>query len=81
LGNLSEWGRIIAYYLIPEGQFVIIKFHPVLWMLDEDFQAIKYAYSKDEPYIQTESTYTENGEDSVSETVNWSYGMAELLKL
>ena len=49
LGDLAEWGKIIARYLKPGGKFVMVEFHPMLWMLDEDFKNIKYPYSRKSP--------------------------------
>lgn len=77
LGDLNNWGKIIAQYLKPGGRFIMVEFHPMLWMLDEQFKNLEYAYSRHEPYITTEGTYTDNGSETISETVNWSYGIAE----
>lgn len=77
LEDLYGWGAIIEHYLKQGGRFVMVEFHPILWMLDEDFKEIKYAYSREEPFIETDGTYTENGEELIAQTVNWSYGLAE----
>lgn len=77
LGDLNNWGKIIAQYLKPGGRFIMVEFHPMLWMLDEQFKNLEYAYSRHEPYITTKGTYTDNGSETISETVNWSYGIAE----
>ena len=44
LPDLDKWAEIIALYLKPGGVFYIVDFHPVLWMMDDEFQHIKYDY-------------------------------------
>jgi len=44
LPDLDKWAAIIAHYLKPGGIFYIADFHPTLWMMDENFQNIKYDY-------------------------------------
>ena len=38
--RLSRWAQVIAHFLAPGGQLVFADFHPVIWMFDDDFQAI-----------------------------------------
>jgi 2-polyprenyl-3-methyl-5-hydroxy-6-metoxy-1,4-benzoquinol methylase len=44
LPNLDAWAAIIAHFLKPGGTFYIADFHPVLWMLDDNLEKIKYSY-------------------------------------
>jgi 2-polyprenyl-3-methyl-5-hydroxy-6-metoxy-1,4-benzoquinol methylase len=38
LPDLNKWAEIIAHFLKPGGFFYMAEFHPVVWMLDEDFR-------------------------------------------
>ena len=44
LPDLDAWAAIIAHFLKPGGIFYIADFHPVLWMMDEKFEQVKYDY-------------------------------------
>ncbi|MEO8458139.1 MAG: class I SAM-dependent methyltransferase [Chloroflexota bacterium] len=44
LSDLDTWARGIEAVLKPSGRFVVIEFHPVAWMFDENFEH-KYPYS------------------------------------
>jgi 2-polyprenyl-3-methyl-5-hydroxy-6-metoxy-1,4-benzoquinol methylase len=44
LPNLDAWAGIVAHFLKPGGTFYIADFHPVLWMLDDNLEKIKYSY-------------------------------------
>lgn len=37
LPDLTQWGHVISQMLKNCGRFVIVEFHPVLWMFNEDF--------------------------------------------
>lgn len=57
----------------------MVEFHPVLWMLDEHFEQIAYPYSRKEPFVMDEPTYTDNGEKTIDKVVTWNYGLSEPL--
>ena len=79
--NLDEWGRIVSRYLKPDGKFVMVEFHPVLWMFDTKFERVESAYSREEPYISTSQTYTnasEAGKEYVE--VTWNHGLSKVLQ-
>lgn len=75
--DLQEWGKVISTMLKPQSKFIMVEFHPVLWMLDEQFKQIEYPYSRKEPFIMDEPTYTDNGEKTIDRVVTWNYGLSE----
>lgn len=42
LDDLNKWGNVISQMLRPNGRFVMVEFHPLLWMFDESFSVMKY---------------------------------------
>ena len=42
LPDLDKWANIVSHYLKPNGQFVFVEFHPVVWMFDDNFEKIGY---------------------------------------
>ncbi len=77
LSELQQWGKVIAAMLKPQGKFIMIEFHPVLWMLDEHFKQLEYPYSRKEPFAMDEPTYTDNGEKTIDKVITWNYGLSE----
>ena len=74
--NLKEWGAIIRKYLMPDGKFVMVEFHPILWMFDTQFEVIESAYSREEPYISVSETYTDtSGIDGEYKEITWNHGL------
>ncbi|MEO9021131.1 MAG: hypothetical protein ABI237_04885 [Ginsengibacter sp.] len=39
---------MVGHFLKPGGTFFIADFHPVLWMMDDDFTHLSYSYFNDE---------------------------------
>lgn len=79
LPDLTQWGHVISQMLKDTGKFVIVEFHPVLWMFNEDFSQVRYAYSRKEPYVVEEATYTDSENDNRQKTVTWNHGLAVVL--
>ena len=80
LPDLDQWAAIVSKYLMPGGKFVFAEFHPVIWMYDDDFENVKYNYSKSDPIIETVSgTYADRSAPITTETVNWNHGISEVV--
>ena len=79
LPDLIQWGQVISQMLKDGGKFVIVEFHPILWMFNEDFSQVRYAYSRKEPYVVAESTYTNSENDNRQKTITWNHGLAVVL--
>lgn len=78
LPDLDKWAKIISHFLKHKGKFVIVEFHPLVWMFDDDFQRIEYRYFKSEAIETTESSYTENA-DEKDEFISWNHGLGEVI--
>jgi 2-polyprenyl-3-methyl-5-hydroxy-6-metoxy-1,4-benzoquinol methylase len=60
LPDLKLWADIVQYFLKPGGQFVMVDFHPVVWMFDERFQSVTYSYFNTGPIVErSEGTYAD----------------------
>lgn len=78
--DLNKWGELISRYLKPNGKFVMVEFHPVLWMLDTQFKKIAYPYSREEPFVETSETYTDTSEKSRYQEVTWNHGLSKVFQ-
>ena len=80
LPDLDKWAQVIAGALKPNGRFVFVEFHPVVWMFDDAFQTVAYNYFNSGPIVETESgTYADRGAPMSQEFVNWNHGIGETL--
>lgn len=80
LPDLDRWASIVSHYLAPGGRFVFAEFHPIVWMFDNDFTYIAYAYSKSSPIIEKEmGTYADKTAPIETETITWNHGIGEVL--
>ncbi|MEN8186889.1 MAG: class I SAM-dependent methyltransferase [Bacteroidota bacterium] len=80
LPDLNKWAEIISKFLKPNGKFVFVEFHPVVWMFDYNFEKIQYRYFTSDAIIETETgTYTDKEADIEGESVTWNHGISEVV--
>lgn len=80
LPDLDKWAKIISMFLIPEGKFIFVEFHPVVWMFDYNFDKIVYNYFNNDPIFETDKgTYADKSAPITTETITWNHSIGEVL--
>lgn len=80
LPDLDAWAAVVAHFLKPGGTFYIADFHPVLWMMDEDFEKIKYNYFNTETITEEISgTYSNRDAPIKSVEHGWNHPFSEII--
>ena len=80
LPDLDRWAKIISSFLKPNGQFVFVEFHPVVWLFDDNFKKIEYRYFNSGAIIETEKGTYANKDANISQSnVTWNHGLGEVL--
>jgi 2-polyprenyl-3-methyl-5-hydroxy-6-metoxy-1,4-benzoquinol methylase len=80
LPDLDKWAQIISHFLKPGGIFYIADFHPTLWMMDDNFEKIKYNYFNTEVIAEEmEGTYSDR--EAAIKTMNygWNHPFSEII--
>ena len=81
LPDLDKWAQVISKALKPNGKFIFVEFHPVLWMFDDDFTKIKYHYHNEKPIIEEYTgTYADKDADIKTDYVGWNHSLAEVFQ-
>ncbi|WP_430406223.1 class I SAM-dependent methyltransferase [Fluviicola sp.] len=80
LPDLDKWASVITHFLKPNGKFVFVEFHPVVWMFDDDFQKVGYRYFKSDPIVETATgTYADRDAAIQTTSVTWNHAMSEVI--
>jgi 2-polyprenyl-3-methyl-5-hydroxy-6-metoxy-1,4-benzoquinol methylase len=80
LPDLNKWAEIISHFLNAGAFFYLAEFHPVVWMLDEDFKQVKYYYHNHETIVMdSQGTYTDRNADVRGKEYSWNHGISEVL--
>lgn len=80
LPDLDKWAKIISQFLRPNGKFVFVEFHPVVWMFDDNFERIGYNYFNSEAIVETQNgTYADKAAEIVVTDVSWNHSISEVL--
>ena len=79
LPDLDGWAAIIARFLKPMGRLVFVDFHPVVWMMDENFTKIEYSYFNVET-IETEEdgSYADAKAPIKGKEIGWNHSFGEI---
>lgn len=80
LPDLDKWAKIISHFLKPNGKFVFVEFHPVVWMFDDEFEKVGYRYFNSEAIVEAENgTYADRDAEINQESVMWNHGISEVV--
>ncbi|MCB2379010.1 class I SAM-dependent methyltransferase [Hymenobacter sp. BT635] len=78
--DLARWAALVHRYLRPGGRLVLVEFHPLVWMFDNDFTHLQYSYFNAGPIEETEvGTYADPAAGIVHQSVTWNHGLGEVL--
>jgi len=80
LPDLDKWASVINHFLKPGGIFFIAEFHPVLWMMDDDFSFLKYSYFNDDVIATTlQGTYGDRNANISLAEYGWNHSLDEVI--
>jgi ubiquinone/menaquinone biosynthesis C-methylase UbiE len=80
LPDLNKWADIITHFLKPGGEFIMVEFHPVIWVFSYDFKQIEFNYMDSAPIIEElEGTYTDRNAKIKEKSVSWNHGLSNVL--
>ncbi|MGZ3883086.1 MAG: class I SAM-dependent methyltransferase, partial [Bacteroidia bacterium] len=80
LPDLDKWAAVVNAFLKPGGRLILIEFHPVVWMFDEQLKTIAYNYFNTEDIVEeTSGTYADPSAPVKSKTISWNHPLAEVL--
>ncbi|MBC8172689.1 MAG: class I SAM-dependent methyltransferase [Chitinophagales bacterium] len=79
LPDLDKWAEIIVHCLQPGGIFLLVEFHPLVWMFDNDIKQITYSYFNKKEIIEEEiGTYTDRNADiKNNKSISWNHSLDE----
>lgn len=80
LPDLNKWADILSKFLKPNGRFIFVEFHPVVWMFDDNFEKVGYNYFNKGAIIEEESgTYADRKAELTQEYVCWNHSLGEVI--
>jgi|SRR6478752_987130 hypothetical protein len=58
----------------------MVAFHPVVWMLDDEFKEVKYYYrNKEIIVVDSQGTYTDSDANIHGKEYSWNQGISEAI--
>ncbi len=80
LPDLEPWAAVVSHFVQQGGFFYIADFHPVLWMMDDNMEQLKYPYHN-AGVIETESTgsYADRHADIRYKEYGWNHSLSAII--
>lgn len=80
LPDLKPWASVVADRLKSGGQFIMVDFHPVMWMLDDSYKSLHYPYwsAEGQTYEETGS-YADKEADLHTVSHWWNHPISEII--
>lgn len=79
LDDLERWAITAAKHTKKGGRLILVEFHPVIWMYDDDFEFIQYNYFKADTIATEEASYTEKESADKNQFYSWNHSLSEVI--
>lgn len=80
LPDLEPWAAVIRHFLKPGGFFYLAEFHPVVWMLDEDMNFLKYPYHNADVIVsENTGSYAAKTAVETYTDYSWNHSLSEVV--
>ena len=81
LPDLTGWAAVVAAHLRPGGALHLVEFHPVVFMLDDDGERVRWPYLPTGEAIPMEvkGSYADADADVSATSWEWSHGLGEVV--
>lgn len=81
LPDINSWGEIVSHFLKPGGQFLIVEFHPFIFMMDDKFENLEYSYFHSENPIEevSDGTYADANADIKMVEYGWNHSLSDVI--
>ena len=81
LPDMKKWAQVVAKYMKPSGFFILVEFHPIVWMFNNDFTAIEYSYFNKEAIVETVTgTYADRDAEIKMLEIGWNHDLSEVIQ-
>ncbi|MCW5898404.1 MAG: class I SAM-dependent methyltransferase [Flavobacteriales bacterium] len=80
LPELEGWAANIRDYLKPGGKLVLVEFHPIVWMFNDDFTRITFPWSSRAPIVEErKGSYADVERPGNFTSHWWDHGLGDIL--
>ncbi len=81
LPDLNKWAEIVAASLNKGGELILVEFHPVMWMFDDDVEYLKYKYRNSGALEESEiGSYADKESKESIDFVFWNHGLSDTIQ-
>lgn len=80
LPDMDRWAALVAQFVRPGGQLILVEFHPVVWMFDDDFKALGFSYFNTGALLEEWSgSYADRQAPIEDHCVSWNHSLGSVV--
>ena len=81
LPDLDKWAEVICESMEDGAEFIMVDFHPQIWMYDSHFDKIIYSYFNREPIIEeNKGTYADKKAPIQLKEIGWNHPLSDIIQ-
>jgi 2-polyprenyl-3-methyl-5-hydroxy-6-metoxy-1,4-benzoquinol methylase len=79
--DLLKWASVVKHFFNPQGKFIFVEFHPIVWMFDDKLDSIIYDYFNVKPILEEEQgTYADRSAAILNKNTTWNHSISEVVQ-
>jgi SAM-dependent methyltransferase len=79
LPDMARWAEVVAHFLKKGGKLILVEFHPVVWMYDDNFEQMSYGYFNRAAFVeQMNGTYADRDAPLQHDEICWNHPLSEV---
>jgi len=79
LPDLDKWADIVSHFMKPDGKFIFVELHPVVWMYDDNFKHLMFSYFNENEIVENNpGTYADQGANIELTEIGWNHPLSEV---
>lgn len=77
----KKWAEVIAHHMKVGAEFIMVDFHPFVWMFDGGINNILYSYFNTGPIEETEEgSYADRDSGIRGKNIGWNHSMSDIIQ-
>lgn len=81
LPDMQKWADVVSHFLKPGGKLVLVEFHPMVWIFDNEFTHIQYPYFNKEAIVETlKGTYADRDAAIELQEIGWNHPLSDVMQ-
>jgi SAM-dependent methyltransferase len=81
LPDMEKWATVVNRFLKPNGVFILVEFHPFLWIFNDDLTKMEFDYFNTGAIVEEmHGTYADPLAPIHKKSISWNHNLSEVME-